>query len=332
MTFSINKYILLTLAIFVSLFTVIGISYAQNPSLDSVSLSTSPQFVAPGEEVTVSVTSRLINLNSSEIVWTKNGRIIASGTGLDEVTTTAGSVGEDTTVKMETQAPGGGFISEEVTITPADVDLVWEAVNSYTPPLYKGKALHPGWGDVRVTAIPHIKNENGDRYGKNELVYTWTYNGLVYGNDSGRGENSFTIEAVPRDGNRVTVEIETPEGERVVYKSITIPNSQPEVIMYKGDRLQGTLFSQAVIDDFVLEDSEIQLSAYPYFYLTDSAIRQNLVYDWSMNGESVNPAEDENMIRLRQRDNISGRANISLEIKDEARIFPDDSTSASFEF
>lgn len=335
--FSYNQSLLVSLICFLYFFTGIGIVHAQSapaPSSigESVSIVKSPQFVDPYEEMTISITSRLINLNNNEIVWTKNGQVVASGLGVDEVTITVGDTGETTTVGMETRTGEGEFISRKIEVVPATIDLVWEAINSYTPPLYKGKALHSGWGDVRITAIPHVYQPDGSTYSQDELVYTWEYNGLVYGDKSGRGVSSFTVQSVPRDGNRVTVEVETPEGDQVAYQSISLPIDQPEVVMYRGSRLLGTLFSEAVTDSFTLTDDEVQLSAYPYFYLTDTAVKEDLVYDWEMNSESVTPAEEENLIRLRQQSGVDGRANVSLNINDESRIFPDASANATFEF
>lgn len=289
---------------------------------DSITISKSPRFPEPYQSVTVSLTSRLTNLNDKEIVWRQDGEVIKAEVGGDEVTIDVGAAGETTTVTMQTNA-GGGVVEKTMDITPTDVDLIWEAENSYTPPFYKGKALHSGWGDVRVTAIPHIYDEDGELINRNNLVYKWEYNGLVYGNDSGRGENSFSVKAVPRNNNLVSVRVEKPSGDLVAYKSVTLPLASAELVLYRHDPLLGTDLSKALGDEYKLDEgNEITIKAVPYFYLQNTPASPDLEYDWEMNGDSITPAEFKDVVTFRRPEGVGGRANVTLEIDDTSRLFP----------
>lgn len=314
------------LTLYIGVFSLISLiflfPFPAAGQVESITISKTPQFPEPHQSVTISLTSRLINLNDKEMIWRQDGEIIKAGAGVDEVTTNVGAAGETTTITLQTNIEGE-VLEKTMKITPTDVDLIWEAEESYTPPFYKGKALHPGWGSVRITAIPHVYQENGELINRDNLVYKWEYNGLVYGDDSGRGQNSFSVEAVPRNDNRVSVRIEKPNGDLVAYKSVTLPVTDPEVVLYQHDPLLGTILSASLGNEYRLnEGNEITVKAVPYFYLETNPTASNLEYNWQMNRESVTPAESKNVVTFRRPEGVEGKANVTLEVDDTARLFP----------
>jgi len=298
----------------------------------SITISSSPRFAEPYQMVEITAGSRLVNLNDKQIAWSQDGAVVDSGIGVDTVTITVGAAGEATTISFQTVA-AGSVIERELTIIPSDIDLIWEATESYTPPFYAGKALHPGWGPVRVSVLPFIYKQGGGRYSREELVYTWSYNGLVYGDDSGRGQSSFVIQAVPRRGNTVKVEIKTPADDLIARESITLPISGPQVLLYPDDPLRGTRLERAITDTYILEGArELSLVAEPYFFLTERAVGPGFEYDWEMNGETLQPTEAANQVTLRVRAGASGQSRVSLGVEDNSRIFPNARSSAVIEF
>lgn len=319
-TFSYNLVLLWVLFLVISLIFLLPLP--ASGQAESITISKSPQFPAPHQTVVVSLTSRLVNINDKQTTWRQDGEIIKSGVGIKRVVVDVGAAGETTTVTLQTSTESEP-VEKSIKITPRAVDMIWEAENSYTPPFYRGKALHPGWGDVRVTAIPHIYRENGSRINRNELVYTWEYNRLVYGNDSGRGQSSFSVGAVPRQDNRVTVEIEKPNGDLVARKSVTLPIVDPELVLYQHDPLLGTILSTDLGNEYRLQDgNEVTVKAVPYFYLTNTPTASNLEYDWKMNRQSVTPSKFKDVVTFRRPDGVDGQANVTLEVDDTSRLFP----------
>lgn len=305
--------------------------FETTPTTDTIFIRQSPLFPSPGESIDISIVSRVINTNDKQITWEQDGRVIASGIGENDTTITVGDSGETTTVTFKMVMDGEVFeLSKDIEVV--DVQLVWESISSYTPPFYKGKALHPGWGPVQVTALPDVHREDGSRYNESQLLYTWKYNGLVHGSDSGRGKQSFTVNAVPRRGNTVTVEIKTPEGNRVASESMTFPISQPEVLIYENDPLLGTKFQQEISGDLNLDDEQIRLTAMPFFFLSDSDTASQLEYNWTMNGRAVSPSERDNILTLRRQENARGEARVNVEIDDVSRIFPKQNNRVIIEF
>lgn len=295
----------------------------QQAPTESVNITTESRFYGPNESVTVNLSSNLINLTNADITWTQDGETIASGVGTVETSVTTGAVGETTEVGVRAQIPSRGIITRSLELTPVDVDLIWEAVDSFVPAFYQGKALHSGWGPVKVTVIPHIpkNNQSGGRFSANELVYSWKFNNLVYGDDSGRGENTFTFDGTPRS-NRVSVEIETPGGEPVAARSVTIPTTEPQINLYPVSETRGVVLPQ-LLTDTTTDISGTGISAKPFYYLADAPQNDNLEYDWRINNRTLDRPADINQVQFRNDLFSSNENSVSLEINDNSHLlFP----------
>lgn len=329
-----NTFTVVITVFLVMVFTPVSINAQSTfgPSTDTISLSQTPRFPEPNQVVNVSVVSRVINIDNKQTAWEVNGETVASGAGVKEIDVTVGGRNETTRVIFRVIIEGE-VIERVAQITPADINLVWESEDSYTPPFYKGKALHPGWGPVRITALSHIEREDGTLYSPNELLYTWEYNGLVHGDDSGRGQDSFVVNALPRRGNTVSVEIENTNREVIAQRSVTLPNTEPEVVMYSYNTLFGPQTNRVLEDTFELvTDDEVELIAYPYFFLVDNETAPQLEYDWKMNGETLSPPEEKNIVRLRRQSGVRGEARIDVNVGDTSRMFSDQSAWVNLEF
>lgn len=320
-----NKH-LYTINVFLGLFvfSLLGISaqitFAQAPT-ESISISADRQFVGPNEAIEVAAESRLINLNNKPISWFVDGQTVRSGVGVQSISVTTGNVGESITVSFRVDLSERGIVERETTITPTEVDLIWEATNSYTPPLYRGKALNPGWGEIRAVAIPHAYSSSGQKHEASDLIYTWSYNGVVYGQDSGRGQTTFSFVTTPRR-NRITVEIETIDGERVARETLSVPVTEPELVFYPETPTRGMALARALPNTITLTERELAVSASPYYFLAANSRAPTLEYNWEINNEPATRLPRKNVVTLRQRESASGQANVSLEVTDSSRIFP----------
>lgn len=301
----------------------------QEATTDSINITTESRFHGPNESVTVKLSSNLVNLNNAEVTWSKNGQTIASGVGKTETQVTTGPVGESIEVGVQAQIPEKGSINRSIEISPVDIDMVWESIDSFVPAFYKGKALHPGWGPVKVTVIPHIpqNNQSQDQYSASDLVYNWEFNNLVYGDDSGRGKNTFTFDGTPRT-NRVSVEIETPSGDPVASKTTIIPTVEPQITIYPITRNRGITLSESLTSSEINITGE-GISVQPFYYLAESPQADNLSYNWLINNERV---ENPNKNNLMLGNDIlnDGSNDINLEISDTSHLlFPSKDISTS---
>ena len=104
-----------------------------------------PNYPEPNTVVFINLTLYTDDLNSADINWYKDGKSVLSGKGETKYSFRMGGVGEETTIEIKIKLLSGASFSKSFTLNPASVNLVWEA-NSFVPPFYKGKALHPRQG------------------------------------------------------------------------------------------------------------------------------------------------------------------------------------------
>jgi hypothetical protein len=209
--------------------------------------------------------------------------------------------------------PTRGVTEKSITISPTNLDLIWEPIFSWTPAFYKGKALHTGWGSVKVSVLPEVYQQDGGRFQSDELIYTREYNDLVYGNDSGRGQDSFVVRGTPRD-NRVTVEVETPGGEIVARETTDLPFVDPELLFYQQDPVRGIRLENSLAGEVTASQNSLSVTAAPYYFLSAERSLSNLSFDWATTAGITQTTP--NRITATE----SGRA--SLEVSDQNGLFP----------
>ncbi len=160
----------------------------------------------------------------------------------------------------------------------ASVELVWEA-DSYTPPLYAGRALPTSDGNLRVFAFPPSSLGTATN-----LIYTWKINGQVLGSMSGTDRSMLAIKGSPFISDQLVV-VDVSNGSQTVTGVVRIPYVKPTVLLYENSPLKGVQFEHALINKFVAEaNSDITLVAEPYFFSTPQS--QSLTYTWSVNGQT----------------------------------------------
>jgi len=307
-----------------AVFLVAPIASAQVGSSEAETINVRPasQFYEPNSTVEIEVLSRIINLNDKQITWTVNGNVVQTGFGVQNIEVPTGTAESPNTVTFKAVLPTQGNVTRTLTLRPVEVDLILESDNSYIPPFYEGKALNPGWGTVSVTAIPHVYKPGGQKYDPDSLVYQWEYNGIVYGDDSGRGEDSISIQTTPRD-NSMAVEVETPDGDIVARDFINFPRTEPRIVFYEESNSLGTVFNRSLQDSDVLnKETTDGIAAFPYYYLADSSKADNLQYQWTVSGSEVRePVYSKNTLNI---ENIESQStDFSLEVSDERQLlFP----------
>ncbi len=301
-----------------SLFVVAPSTQAQVlPGNDPVTIQINPEFPKPNQNTTVSIKSFSIDLNTTTIIWSINGTKINSGKGLTSVVVQAGANGTTKEVAAAIITSSGLPIIKTITISPAEVDLVWDA-HTYTPPFYKGKGLFPYQGEITVAALPNYV-VNGVMADPKTLVYTWETDSGVIGSASGYGKDSIRLQGsiILRPLN-ISVKV-TSADSAVSFSGIgrvSINPQAPVVLMYEDNPLYGTRYNQALGSSYDLKNAEIRVKAAPYYFSTPTAHDGTLLnYSWSINGSPVSQVNSTNMITLRPPQGTSGASNVSVSIK-----------------
>lgn len=215
---------IITVGIVAVLFTVhVFVTNAQSATID-LTLSSIPINPKPGDQIVVSAQSYATDLTQDNTTWTYNGKTIASGIGITQVTVMAPGSGVTGILVLTVSGTGFSVASTSLSFLPGSVDLLWEGADSYTPPFYKGRALPSVGGVVRVTAVPTITAPKN-------VSYRWSQNSSALPNSSGYNKSSLLFQndpLTPTEHIDVTATSGTFSGE----DSIDITPGSPALVAY----------------------------------------------------------------------------------------------------
>lgn len=265
------------IATLILIFVLVGTAHAQSIDGD-ISIDTVPLNPTPGSTVTLTATSYAMDLNQANISWTYNNVVIAKGTGTTSVAVVAPAAGATGTIGI-TASGNGTSASGTLVLRPASIDLLWEAVDSYTHPFYKGKALLPVNGLIRYSVIPSASAPKG-------LSYNWSRNGSTLVAESGFGKSSLLIkhnEFNPQE----TVEVSIGGGSFAgAGMSRLSPLRTPQVIAY--ETRQGYIdYAHGYLSTIPFIEQGIVLHFEPYFFSIPRTVLADLTFDLKVDGESV---------------------------------------------
>jgi hypothetical protein len=276
-----------------------------------------PHYPKPNEEVFINLSLYTDNLNTASIAWYQDGKQVLSGKGETKYHFTAGPAGKETRIEIRINLLGGTSFTKNVVVNPAGVDLLWEA-NSYVPPFYKGKALHPMQGILKIVAMPDFVR-NGRRISPQNLIYKWSNGVDVYQNASGYGKNSVIVDgSVLGRREEIAVLVSDPASGLVAQGRVNISPSNPQVVFYENNPYYGHLFDSAILNDFDLKGAEVQILAVPYYFTQEG--RSSLQYKWRLNGQSLPDLYTSRTAVFKKPENESGRSSISLQVDNINRI------------
>jgi hypothetical protein len=158
--------IIVFIAVILSFFSFSSAETEINVQDNEINVETIPDNPQPYQDVTINLTSYATDLNKAIITWQGvNSSQNLSGIGKTSYTFKAGGPNTTNTFDITiTPVGSNNTISKRITISPSEIDILWESVDGYTPPFYKGKALPTLGSSIKVVAVPNtntIKNGNG---------------------------------------------------------------------------------------------------------------------------------------------------------------------------
>jgi hypothetical protein len=285
-------------------------------SLDLVKVVTTPPTPGPDQDVTVTVQSYAVDLNTAQLIWYVDKEPIKQGVAEKTITIHTGDLGEQTTVDLVIIPIYGEKINKQIIIEPSEVDLLWEA-DTYTPPFYKGKALPTFKSMVKVTAIPR-KNAYSSR--PESFYYKWTYN-RIQGVGEALGMSSTIIRSGWSDSSvPVTVNVSMLNSEWKGSETVNIPGYNPKIVFYEQQPLLGTLFNRGLTSTHTATGNTFSLRAVPYYFSTDNYINKDLVYTWIVKNQVVPTSAEPTNIELVKAGTGKEDFSVSLRIQNPKRI------------
>lgn len=294
---------------------------AEPQQSSSILMNVVPENPVPGDNVSITLSSYFDNLDSADIVWTADGKTLASGTGLKSVLVTAPAAGSQTTVTATLTMANKLVYYVTTTIRPAETVMLWQAEDSYVPPFYKGKALPSPDTLVKVVAMPEIRN-GGKLVDPSTLTYAWQKDFTNTEDGNGYGMNSYTFrnDYLERS-NTIGVTAKTADGQYASEGRTTIAMYTPMIDFYKKDDVLGTIWEHSIESGHVVAGQETIVGA-PYFVSPKDIRRPDLGFHWSINGNPVTIANySKTQLPLKVEGGVSGSSHLELDIDDAYKFF-----------
>ncbi len=307
-----------------SLVLIPNLTFAQidlgtGPTLESeLSIEVIPTYPKPNETVFIQLEMYTEDLDKAEITWNQDNKIFVKENGKKSYSFKAPQSGKETTIEVRVKLQSGKTFYKKFTIKPTTVDLLWQS-DSYVPAFYKGKALHPKQGNLRIVAIPDFRDANGKVIAAEKLIYKWSDGNNVYDTQSGYGKNVLNIESsILGRGNRVEVLVTSPTDSSVAREVLDIPTTNPEILFYEVSPLYGPMFNKVIQGSLNLKSGEVEILAAPFYA---SGVNNNTAkLNWRLNNQSSSDLQNSRTVVFRKPEGGSGVSSIQLQIENPSKI------------
>ncbi len=286
-------------------------AYAQAQTLPApIQYVVYPETPGPNQSVSIEAQGVGSFLGDADITWTKDGKTVQSGVGVRTYTFTTGALGQKTTIGVSIDSSQGAF-SKIFSFTPSLINLVWEA-DTTIPPFYLGKALYSAGSSYKVVAFPTVYS-GSSRIVPSALSYQWSRAGDGVPDQSGLGRYIFAGQGDQlQAGEEVSVDVYY-GASKVGHGEVSIPASDPQIILYERDALRGAIYDTAMPQAISLQANEITLQAEAYYFSVAAKKAGTVSYAWTLNGEdTAGPDTARGILTLRQSGSGAGSATIGV--------------------
>lgn len=307
--------------LFIGVFFVPFILFAESEitvQQEEISVEIIPENPEPYEDVTIRLTSYATDIDKAIITWQSNTGTVQSGIGLKSYSFKAPGPNEiiyfDVSINPANETSS---IKKRITISPSDMELMWESVDGYVPPFYKGKNLPSRGSAIKVVAIP---STNAITSGIGDFDYTWKNGDQTLENSSGYNKNAYVFKnSLFNKTESVEVQVSSVKGNYNAQKSIEIPTYNPFLVFYKKSPTDGILFNNAIVDNYKMTEDIATFVSSPY-YLTLNNRNYVFNYNWSANDDSLPSPSKRGEITI-ALDSDDGYADIELAISSLSELF-----------
>jgi hypothetical protein len=287
-------------------------SYNASVNESDIDVIVSPEFPNAFETVSIRLDSNSIDLNRYTIQWVTDSFEQKSGVGLRDFTIRSGGYGSRKKITV-TIIGQGTRITKNITITPQDATLLWEAVDSYVPAFYYGKKLAGQESLIKLSALPNFRSGlKSTQLG--DAVFLWTRNGNRILNMGGYEKNSLLIQHNKlRPDEKITVDVSDVSGTTKTQKTVTVPIRDPQINWYyRGS--DGYKKPVSINNGLLVGNEDVTLIAEPYFFSLNKI--NDLDFIWKMGDEQLylDPLAPKNELLVRNP-NGTGKVPFTVSIE-----------------
>jgi len=258
-------------------------TYDASVNEGDIDVSLTPESPGAFQNVRLRLDSNTVDLNRYMIRWTINGSEVLSGTGERSYQVTTGGYGSSTQIGITINLDGL-TIQKSLVLSPQDATLLWEVIDAYVPPFYKGKKLPTPESEIKISGIPNFQTSNSLKI--NDAVYLWDRNGNRILGVGGYAKDSIIIKQNRlRSSESITTTLSDVSGNRQAVKTVQIPVVNPEIHWYAKNPF-GFRLLRSIDRGVRITQGDLTLVAEPYYFSTRQNTR-DLVYGWKMNNEML---------------------------------------------
>lgn len=307
---------------------ITNMTYNATVNEGDINVVVNPEYPRAFETVSIRLDSNIIDLNRYLIQWTTDTFEQKSGIGMRDFSLQAGNNGIRKRITVTISGSGTRLV-KNITITPQDATLLWEAIDSYVPPFYYGKKQASQESIISLTGIPNFKINNGNEL--NDAVYLWTRNGNKILNAGGYSKGNLIIQHNKlRKSEEITMDISDVANANNARVSVTIPITNPEINWYYRD-IYNYRKPVSINEGLRVGQEDVTIIAEPFFF---SLARINdLDFTWKMNDEILylDSAAPKNELIVRNPEK-SGQVSFSVNLKNPRTFLQSTNRSTTLYF
>lgn len=296
---------------FIAAIFILGLSssFLFGQTRPSVSLKITPENYEAGQQVTVSLSSFTIDLDSSENEWFVGGTLFKKGVGLKQIEILAPKADEKLDIRVSV-LQNNVSVETSTSLNTTSLEMFFESLDGYVPVWYLGRSHIAEESVVKVVAVP---NTFKAIYEPDDKTYTWAKNNFKDMSQSGRGKQVFVTKLSPFANNE---SISVAVGN--TSKRVLLEPRPTLVSLYENSPLTGTRFQKELQSDLTLSRDEVTFEVVPWFFSAQNRNSNSLSVIWSVNGLPTK-TNDKSLLNLRKTPEQKGRATVSVSIKHKER-------------
>lgn len=292
---------------------------------NDVSSAVTPEIPGPQEDISIMFSSFSIDINRVMFIWKTDGKTELSGIGKTRFTTKSGPVGSKKTIVVTLNYQGDS-LTRTFVIQPTSLDLLWEAVDTYRLPFYKGKTLPASEARIKIVAQPDMRGVAGKQVSASNMLFFWKRNYTTAQAASGYAKSSFTFKHNYLNTNEIVSVVGTDfESGKSASATFSLNLSKPKILFYGVTSDLGVWFNSALSNNQALPSSLSQIFAAPYSFAPREAKNQEFSFAWSVNGQSYSSSIARNIIETG-----NGIQSVGLRIESNPRLFQTAETKLNF--
>lgn len=305
------KRLIFSLALFFAPLTTFG---------QAVDLNVTPQNPSPGEKVFVNLSGYGTELSTASISWKLNDKIISEGIGMSSVDFVMADAEE--TVSATVTPLGGSSFTRSRTIRGASVTMLYEVLDGYAPPLYKGKVMPVFESRLRAVVIPDTNFS--------DINYSWEKEYISQPGSSGQGRSHFDFaNSVLETSNNIGVNVTSSSRGLNAREVLTVTPGAPQVLFYEEVGGLGTNFAKAIKSGAEVR-SPFTVSFEPYFMSVPTVSEELIELNWLVDGQTIPSGRDFNTLKIERSG--TGKSSIGVDIERKNRYFQDGEVKVDVEF